>query len=393
MRSLKLLVVFFALLIVQPIKAASPNLIPAEFFNISVPFEANTKTTTEQRVKQVSQQAMELLLLRLTGQKRLTESPLGQRYISNANSWLANYNIKPRYEDGVIVGKNLQLQFDANRIKKSLTEQNVKLWASALRPKTMVMGVFVQQGRLQKLTDEKLNYRIDVDYRVHPTNLRLPFAVAETEKNWVFPVDPVNSRSTIQEVLLAAEQQNLLSFKMTSKANQSYELSWYLFNLAGSTLKQGLATGQDRQKLLKNMFVEMMQVYAKQTSAATVAKNQLLVNINQVSSGDLVNLLEAEIAAQQPLVRSARVVMLEAGRVQIQVEYQGDVQNMVNWLKNWRRVIFIGQPEENIVDVSVHSGLNRTGLVKIEPRSVKETKLNKTSSDNNQLTPQRAVIR
>ena len=387
MRSLQLIFVLIATLVVHPIKASNSSLIPADYFNITLPYDLKQNQSTDLKVRQTASRAMELLLLRVTGQNRLLESSLGQRYVTQAKSWLANYNIKPRYADGVVVGKNIQLQFDAARLKKSLTDQHVKLWAAGQRPKTMVMGIFVQQGQLQKLTDEKLSYRIDVDCRRYPAHLKLPFSVAETEKNWVFPVEPSNNRSLIQEVLLASDNQNLLSFKMVSRANQQYELSWYLFNLSGSAIGQASVKGKNRQKLLRQMFVEAMQIYARQNSVVTVTKNQLLLNLNQVTSGDLVTYLENEIGQQQPLVQSANLVKLSSGTAQIQIEYQGEQESLLSWLSSWPRGEFRGESGENTFDIDITPELNTMEFVAIEQGLAK-----RLAEDEKLLKQERGVV-
>ncbi len=358
MRSLQLIIVLIGLFAIQPIKAASSELIPNEYFTVSMPFELEPNQTTETKISEQAETAMELLLMRLTGQARLVNSTLGQRYISQAKGWLANYNIKPRYEDGVVVGKNIQFNFDSARLKKAFAKQNIKMWPQGLRPKTLVMGVFIQQGRLQKLTSEILDYRIDVDFRSHPESLALPYTLPDNTNNWVFPVDPSQNRSVIQEQLLASGQQNLLSFKLTAKGSGQYELAWYLFNLSGVTLQQNSVAGGDRQTLFKQMFSEVMQTYVKLGAVKRVLKNHVLLNVNQIASGDLVNRLEEEIRAQQPLVRDVNLVLLKAGSVQFDIEYQGELLGLIGWLRNWPMVTYIGEAEQQVINVNVKPYLN-----------------------------------
>jgi len=247
MRSLQLLIAFLGFCVFQAVYASSSTLIPNDYYSVTLPYELGAEQAMDAKLEEQAQVAMQTLLMRLTGQQRFVKSGLGQKYIAQAKGWLANYNIKPRYEDGVVIGKNIQFHFDVERLKKAFAKQHVKLWAVQQRPSTLVMGTFVQQGRLQKLTSELLDYRIDIDFRDHPENIRLPYFLPETTKNWVFPVDPAGNRAVIQENLLANEQQNLLSFKLIAKGNGLYELDWYLFNLSGVVLKSQSDSGQDRQ--------------------------------------------------------------------------------------------------------------------------------------------------
>lgn len=350
MRSLQLIFVLFGLLLVQTVQSAESDLIPNSFFNVVLPYDSDSKATDKNQqalLDQQAKQAMQIMLMRLTGRQQLIDSKVGQTYIQQARNWLANYNIKPRLEDGVAVGKNIEFKFDAIRLKKAFEEQHIKLWATNLRPKTMVMGAFVQQGRLQKLTQEILNYRIDVDYRQYPENIALPIMVPDRAEKWVFPVEQSNGRTLIQELLLTHDLQNLLSFKLSAQGSGVYELSWYLFSLSGSTIDQGMAKGNDRQALLSAMFATVMERYVKQSAVKTIRKNRVYLKINQLASGDLLNSLEADIAAQQPMIQSVQLTSVQAGIVEFDIGYQGEFNSVLEWFKRWPRVIFVGNSVDN----------------------------------------------
>ena len=361
MRSFNLLFVIISLFVVQQVQSADSAVMPESFFTVTLPYDAALQPAqNENRVMKndllstQAQKGMQILLMRLTGRTQLVTSKIGQDYIKNAKNWLASYYIKPRMEDGVAVGKNIELHFDTNRLKKAFSEQHIKLWAVTQRPKTLVMGTFVQQGRLDKLNQEILDYRVDVDYRDIPKQLGLPIAIPEERAQWVFPVEPNPSDSKVQEILVSANQPNLLSFKLVAVLNGKYELSWYLFALNGSTLAQNQSVGLDRQELMQTMFENVMRQYVKLSAVKNIRQNHLYLNIHQVAFGDQINQLEEELKQQQPMIRKVNLVSLQAGKVQFDIEYQGDYQNVLNWLKQWSQVQFVNAlSNKQEIDVNV----------------------------------------
>lgn len=352
MRSFQLITACLILLFHTQVNAANSVMVPDDYFQVALPYELQPGQDKTAVLQEKSAQAMQILLMRLTGQKRLVDSGLGQKYISQAQAWLANYNITPRYEDGVAVGQNIKLNFDKNRLQAAFEKQNINLWSPSVRPKTLVMGVFIQSGQLQKLTDEVLDYRIDVDYRNQLDQYALPYLLPQEMKNWVFPVEPTKNRGIIQEQLLANQAENLLSFKLTAKnsvAEQNsriYELEWFVFNLSGVTLKREVLQGSDRRQLMDDMFVAVMQLYVKQNATQIVRKNHLLLSLSEILSGEQINQLIAEIQAQQPLVKQAQLYSLSKQEAVIDIEYQGDARRLISWLQSWSRISLLSKQGE-----------------------------------------------
>ncbi len=366
MRSFHLLFILLSLLVSQTAYSASSDVMPDSFFTVVLPYDrpemndgkaltSSTNAVHANLLNKQMQEGMKILLLRLTGRKQLLESKIGQNYIKQAKNWLGSYYIKPRMEDGVAIGKNIELNFDALRLKNAFNKQHIKLWAANQRPSTLVMGTYVQQGRLEKLNQEILDYRIDVDFREYPKLLGLPVFIPDERGKWVFPVEPSLDRTKIQEILLSQNQQNLLSFKLLAKSNGVYELSWYLFSLNGSTLVKSTEESRDRQKLLNNMFEAVMYQYLKKSAVQSTRKNHFYLNVNQVAFADQINDMEKELKSQQPMIRKVNLVTLSAGKAQFDIEYQGSYDHVLNWLKNWPKVTFVGAlPNKQEIDVNVH---------------------------------------
>ncbi|WP_029407816.1 DUF2066 domain-containing protein [Thiomicrorhabdus sp. Milos-T2] len=366
MRSFQLILVIISLLFVQSAQSSDSEFLPEAFFTITLPYDNVGINSSEPSVKKPvkvldskvllakqAQKAMQILLLRLNGREQLMASSVGQDYIKNAQNWLSSYNIKPRVEDGVNVGQNIELHFDQARLKKSFKKHHIKLWAANQRPQTLVMGTLVQQGRLVKLDQEILDYRVDVDYRNYPKQLKLPITVAENPNKWVFPIESAPLDTRVQEVLIASNHKNLLSFKLLALENKQYELTWFLFAINGSTLAHNETKGKNRQALMHDMFKAVMQQYVKLSAVKNVRKNHVYLNVHGVTYGQQVNQLEAELKKQQPMIRNAQLTSLQTDNVQFDIEYQGDYQVLLNWIKNWSKVGFGQALSNQEIDVFV----------------------------------------
>lgn len=365
MRSFQLISVIISLLFVQSAQSGDSALMPEAFFTVTLTYDnagmssnASVKKTgkvtdSQNLLAEQARKAMQILLLRLNGREQLITSSIGQDYIQNAQNWLSSYNIRPRIEDGVNVGQNIELHFDPARLKKAFKVQHIKLWAANQRPKTLVMGTLVQQGRLVKLDQEILDYRVDVDYRNYPRQLKLPITVAENPSKWVFPVESAPSDNRVQELLIASNHKNLLSFKLLALENNQYELTWFLFADNGSTIAHNMVKGENRQVLIRTMFKAVMQQYVKLSAVENVRKNHVYLNVHGITYGHQVNQLEATLKKQQPMIRNAQLISLQADNVQFDIEYQGDYQAVLNWIKNWSKVRFGQALSNQKIDVIV----------------------------------------
>lgn len=380
MRSFHLFVAMLTLLVFSPANSANSSVIPNDFFTVVLSYDESSETSSlgpKARLNSYAQQGMTVLLMRLTGQPQLLESKLGSSYVQQAKKWLASYYIQPRMEDGVTVGQNIALRFDASRLKQAFKSQSINLLTAQQRPATLVMGTFVQQGRLEKLTQEILGYRVDVEFRDYPQSLRLPILVPESKRGWIFPVDASNNLSKVQETIIRHNQKNLLSFKMLAKNSGQYELSWMLFSINGSTLKQGKETAMNRQQLFSNMFNEVMQRYAKMTAVKVLEKNRVTLKVHQVAFGEQVKALEQELIAQQPLISKVNLISLQAGMVEFEVDFQGEFSALLNWLKTWQKVQLTDETEApSVIEMNVRYQL-------FQPELQAPAQLNRSNGMNN----------
>ncbi len=328
----------------------------AYFFTIILPYDYNVARSSAVKSQQALDQAMtlgmETLLVKITGQKSFLESAVANGYLKTPISWLDSYEIKPRTEEGVQVGQNIVLQFSAARLNAAFKNHRVSIWPLEKRPTTLVMGSFLQKGELLKLTQDKMRYRLDIEFRDYPRKMALPISLPESDYLWVYPVSPERSNSTISEVLLTTNHDYLLSFKLQVLGDSKYELSWYLFAPSGVVFAKGERRGTNQQQLLETMFEQVMQRYALFTQKNSSAAKNITLSVSNIVKVDQVQTLEAQLKANHPMIKSARLLSLQSGLAQYEIQYQGDYQKVVDWIGQWKLTDFVSQ-SKNLHQVDV----------------------------------------
>ncbi|MGM0540947.1 MAG: DUF2066 domain-containing protein [Pseudomonadota bacterium] len=380
MRSFRLFILMLSMSVIQAGQAAeklgekTPGIdrSDAYFFTVVLPYDRDidrssavsdkegvVKTAPSKSAKgglQALDQAialgMETLLVKITGQKSFLGSAVAKGYLKSPKYWLESYHIKPRTEEGVQVGQDIVLQFSAARLNAAFKNHRISIWPLEQRPKTLVMGSFLQKGELLKLTQDKMHYRVDIEFRDYPLQMALPISLPVSEDLWVFPVSPERSNSTISEVLLTTDHDYLLSFKLQALADSKYELSWYLFAPSGVVFAKGERRGAHQQPLLESMFEQVMQRYALFTEKHYSEAQEITLNVSNIVNTGQIRILEAQLKANQPMIKSARLLSIQSGLAQYRIEYQGDYQQIVDWIRQWQLTDFISQ-SQNLHQVDV----------------------------------------
>ncbi len=337
-------------------KASGMKSNDAYFFTVVLPYDHNIDRSSAVNSQRVFNQAislgMETLLVKITGQKSFLESAVAKGYLKTPMSWLDSYEIKPRTEEGVQVGQNIVLRFSAARLNAAFKSHRVSIWPLEQRPKTLVMGSLLQKGGLLKLTQDKMHYRADIEFRDYPQQMALPISLPDSGDLWVYPVSPERSNSTISEVLLTTNHDYLLSFKLEVLDDSKYELSWYLFAPSGVVFAKGERLGTNQQQLLKSMFEQVMQHYALFTQKNSSKSNHITLNVSNIVKADQIQTLEAQLKANHPMIKSARLLSLQSGLAQYEIQYQGDYQKVIDWIGQWKLTDLVSQ-SKNLHQVDV----------------------------------------
>ena len=307
---------------------------------------------SRQALDQAIALGMETLLVKITGQKSFLESAVAKGYLKTPKSWLDSYDIKPRTEEGVQVGQDIVLHFSAARLNAAFKNHRVSIWPLEQRPKTLVMGSFLQKGELVKLTQDKMHYRVDIEFRDYPQKMALPISLPASDGLWVYPVSPERSNSTISEVLITSNHDYLLSFKLQRLDDSKYELSWYVFAPSGVVFAKGVRRGTNQQQLLETMFEQVMQRYALFTQKHSSEAQNITLNVSNIVKADQIQILEAQLKANHSMIKSARLLSIQSGLAQYEIQYQDDYQKVVDWIRQWQLTDFVSQ-SKNLHQVDV----------------------------------------
>jgi len=385
MRSFRL---FSLILMISAFSSVSASLYASEtvlseraFFNVIYPFDEpggasepvleqpskaasaitlkKSEAAKQARLEAVILKGMKILLVRLTGQPAFLRSAAGQGYLKNPSAWLTSYDITPRMEEGVQVGQDIVMHFSEDKLRSEFKHRFVKIWPLSERPNTWVMGTLIQNGELLKLDDERLQYRVDIDFRARANQIALPITLAPASPNWILPSSSTQSASRIQGILASVEQDYLLSFKVVSKSRLHNLLTWNLFADSGVLISKGFIQGADKQALIAEMFDKTLYKYVQIANQTNRDISQLRLNIYQVANAQQADALERLVKQHQPTVLSASIASVGMGRLVLDITYQGEYAALLKWIRTWRDVEYLTDSKtRQTIDVKM-APLNR----------------------------------
>jgi|GEM_PF-2888211 len=366
MRSFILLVTFLSFIVVKPLMAAGNNLNSDALFTIVESFDPTVsdkdqsiqKPDLEQKIKQ----GMKDLLVRLTGDSAIVYKEAAIPFIRQPKSWLRTYQFEARKEDGVTIGQNLVLDFDAQRLLKAFQAAQIQIWPSSERPATMLMGSYLASGSLINLTPENLGYRPDIDFRGYPKLLALPYAIADKTETWVYPVTggsiPAAMSSEISRMLIESNQNYLLSFQIEQNPGQSTKLFWKLFDRNGRPQGSAQIEGQQLQPLMQTMFSRMIAAYSY-----TYRQNADVLSVSSVSFDALMSAeqlisIESYLKAQKPKIHQVFLKEVSEDQARFEIVYQGNYNNFVRLLSTVENSVLV---DEDLAEGSVAFRLRGLG--------------------------------
>lgn len=349
MRSFSLLtrILFFCVtLFVIPVAHAVDSLRDsADFFTVVFPYEEATAQNAEaqQSLDSLIHEGLKTLLFRVTGSRTFVESEQAAVILQKPRVWLRTYDIMPRIEEGVQVGRNIVLRYSERKLRQAFQEGTVAIWPLVGRASTYVMGSIVQSGQVIKLDADQMQYRMDVDYRSYVHQARLAIALPENTSSWVYPVEPKMNLSLIQETLMRTDHDYLMSFKLvsTNQPEQPYRLTWYVYANSGEVVSHNEIEGTAPLQLIEQMFDAAIMRYVEIDAMQASIVNQSQVRVHNVFDVRQIQALELQFKKQIPMVTSAKLTSVEAGSVVFDVVYQGDPKKFGKWVRYWPQTEFL----------------------------------------------------
>jgi len=340
MRSFRLLVLFLLLNTVSSVCFSAPVVFDKDpeqrLFTVTLPYYNG-----DQSIESTLQEAMETLLIRLTGQKSFLTSRVAQMYLKNPKSWLKKYDITPRLEEGVMVGENIVYTFLEDKLRQEFRQRFVPIWPLSQRPNTLVMGTLVQGGSLIRLDEASLHDRLDVEFRHYPNKVNLPITLPASfngvKSDWILPVKSAQTTSLIQAMLAKLDLPYLLSFKVVMHGGKNNRLTWALYDESGVRQLSGEQGSGTVTMLTEQMFVQIMQHYThikphNQTELESEPQTIQLI-IYGIEKLEQIQILERILSSSSSEIRSIELVSMQLGQVQYRITPQSTYQKVLNWIQ------------------------------------------------------------
>jgi hypothetical protein len=363
MRTFRLLILFLLLNGGANVYASPPVAIEKaqehHLFTVTLPYHNGVQT-----VEGTLQDAMATLLIRLTGQKTFLTNRVAQIYLKNPKSWLKNYDITPRVEEGVVVGENIVYTFLEGKLRQEFRHRFVPIWPVSKRPNTLVMGTLVQGGTLIRLDEARLHDRFDAEFRHYPNKMRLPITLPNLVKgaknDWILPVDSAQTASRIQVILAKLDLPYLLSFKVVMKGGENNRLTWVLYDESGEKRLSGVQNQGVVAVLTEQMFDQVMLYYVQITSPNPIelepGKQAIQLMIYGVEGVDQMLVFERLLSSKAHEISSVELVSMQAGQVQYRITPQSTYQNVLNWIQSRPQLrLEESSQEQGIITTRVNS--------------------------------------
>ncbi len=325
------------------------------FFKVTLPYEG------ESSVNQTLEEAMTILLVRLTGQKQFLSSRVAQAYLKNPRAWLKTYNIVPRTEEGVWVGKNIVFSFLEEKLRQEFHQRFVPIWPIQLRPKTWVLGSLEQGGTVVHLNDKTLQYRVDAEFRDYPKKIKLPIFLPLN--SWNFPEEVNEVARAVQTILAKRSLDYLLRFQVHMKSDNKNYLTWYLYDSEGEVIFLGELRGAKISALMEQMFNQVMAHYVELGELDVFRHSSdilepILLTIHNIKDVKKMTEFEGLLKSKPDMIRSVELVSMQAGWVQYRIVPQMAYQKVVDWIESWPQITFKSKkPENRMIHVEMNSDI------------------------------------
>ncbi|HEY9018414.1 DUF2066 domain-containing protein [Thiomicrospira sp.] len=282
--------------------------------------------------------SMRDLLVRVVGGEAALNHAKADTYIEKARQWVKSYQVENREVDGVVVGQKLVVQFDQNRLLRDFQRDAIQIWPLSERPKTLLIGQWEQQGLQVNLSDESLQYRVDLDYRDYANLLAL--FMTEPEKQAEFKnINPERlvARDQLNNELLAMASSAGADYVLVFKADVIGEVSslvWSLYEReTGERVLQSDETGESFLSLLQGAFDSLLELYSRPYREGADSYGLMGLTIEAVPSYDALIEMEKFLKQLRPALNEVNLVEVDGEQVRFDIFYQGRYSNVVKLME------------------------------------------------------------
>lgn len=294
--------------------------------------------------------SMRDLLVRVVGGEAALSHPKAEDYIQKARQWVKSYQVENREVDGVVVGQKLVVQFDQNRLLKDFQRDGIQVWPLSERPNTLLIGQWEQQGLEVNLSDESLQYRVDLDYRDYANLLALFMKQPEKEADFrgINP-ERLVSRSQLNNDLSEMANSAGADYVLVFKADVIGEISslvWSLYELeTGERVLQSDETGEGFLSLLQGSFDSLLELYSRPYREGADSYGLMSLTVEAMPSYEALVEMERFLKQLRPALNEVTLVEVDAENVRFDIFYQGRYSNVVKLME--------GVPNLRLIEESI----------------------------------------
>lgn len=282
--------------------------------------------------------SMSDLLVRVVGGEAALNHPQAETYIEKARQWVKSYQVENREVDGVVVGQKLVVQFDQNRLLRDFQRDGIQVWPLSERPRTLLIGQWEQQGLQVNLSDESLQYRVDLDYRDYANLLALFMTEPEKEAefNGINP-ERLVSRNQLNNELVSMANSAGADYILVFKADVIGDVSslvWSLYEReSGERVLQSDETGEDFLSLLQGTFDSLLELYSRPYREGADSYGLMSLTVEAIPSYEALIEMERFLKQLRPALNEVSMVEVDGEQVRFDIFYQGRYSNVVKLME------------------------------------------------------------
>lgn len=335
MRSLMLRLIISVFMLFPTVQAKES----LDLFKIEKPIEQYNASD----INLYLQQAMGDLLVRLVGDAEFASSPEAGKFIRNARQWVLRFQLVNREIDGVVIGQSLAVEFDRNRLLAELQASGIHIWPLNYRPQTFMLGQWEHMGLRENISEQSLEYRIDLDYRGYSRLLGLPVKLPQDSALFELIPSPqvlVNFDPLPTSLLSNIEFDG--PFLFVYKADQIGQVIrwiWRLYSLSdGALLFGGEDVGESFDEMMKLSLNKLLDFYSTPYRQGLGTLGLIEVEVSNITSYQVFSVLESFMLNLQPIATDVKLVGLNNDVVKFEVTYTGQLSNLLDELNKLKRV-------------------------------------------------------
>ncbi|GEM_PF-5748647 len=370
-------ILYLLLLSFYSLSSQAQTALTTDFYQVVLKLTPETSTETmptssAQQLNRYLKEGMSKLLVRLTGSRQVLKDAATQPLLKDPKKWLQRYTFQPRKEEGVVVGQNLVLVFDRQRILQYFQQAGLVIWPYHRRPHLLALGTYEVEGLKVPLDQRGIESHLNLDFRPVAEALGLPVDVPEEltpllpDENIEGTTDETTSKvsvdisplmwqslpefesklSLLQTLLSNKAEEGVILFKLRS-LGEGYQLTYELYDKQFQQLPEHslheivlpkTIQSQNLEKLYQQMMSEVVEYFSEPYRAQASVLGEVILKVQPDASKKTAwqteQLFQTEkiLAGLKPTLHDVKLTTLTSYEAQFEITYQGAFEEMIKLL-------------------------------------------------------------